>query len=106
MKTYTGTVVQVSPYGFAFIFSEEVNKRFFHLRTNWNGGSEPPVVGDECTFELGPSDKPGFPDQAVNVRPTGRRYKVRVPRPASQVEVKTTIDGVTTTSVVGGGSKS
>lgn len=99
---YFGYVAQITDRDFAFVFSREVNKRFFHL-TNWKG-TNPPVVGDEVEFELGTAYKPGLPDQAINVTPTGRRFKtqlsVRTPSP-TRIEVKTTIDGVETTSVGG-----
>ena len=68
--TYVGVVVRWTAGGYGFAFNDEVNRRvFFHIR-NWNSVREP-VVGDEVTFELGPSHKPGGADEAVNVTPTG-----------------------------------
>jgi hypothetical protein len=59
-----GCVVFKLAYG--FLWSEEVGRRvFFHVA---DLAGPDPSVGDEMEFSLAPSRKPGFPDQAVNVR--------------------------------------
>ena len=67
--TYIGVVVRFTTGGYGFIFNDELNRRvFFHIR-DWHRGTDP-VVGDEVNFKLGPG-KPGKPDIAVDVTPTG-----------------------------------
>lgn len=69
--TYTGVVVHwIAAGGYGFVFNDEINRRvFFHIR-DWHRATDP-AVGDEVSFELGPSRKPGRPDTAINVTPTG-----------------------------------
>ena len=68
-RTYVGVVVKWAAGGYGFIFNDEINRRiFFHIR-DWHRATDP-VVGDEVNFELGPG-KPGKPDIAINVTPTG-----------------------------------
>ena len=70
MQTYIGVVVRWTAGGYGFVFNDEINRRiFFHIR-DWHRGTDP-VVGDEVVFELAPSKRPGRPDEAVNVTPTG-----------------------------------
>lgn len=80
---YVGHVAQITTRDFAFVFSYETNKRFVHL-TNWKGVN-PPVVGDEVEFELAPGYKPGLPEQAVNVTPTGRKLPTYVTVRAAKI---------------------
>jgi cold shock CspA family protein len=69
-RKYAGVVVKFHEQGYGFIFNDEINRRiFFHIR-NWNRATDP-VVGDEVSFELVASPKPGKPEIAVNVTPTG-----------------------------------
>lgn len=70
-QTYTGVIVRwIAPGGYGFVFNDVINRRvFFHIR-DWHRATDP-VVGDEVEFELAASPKPGRPDIAVNVTPTG-----------------------------------
>jgi cold shock CspA family protein len=69
-RKYEGVVVSFHQQGFGFIFNDEINRRiFFHIRS-WHRATDP-VVGDEVSFELAASPKPGKPEIAVNVTPTG-----------------------------------
>lgn len=69
-RKYEGVVVRFHQEGYGFLFNDDLNRRiFFHIR-EWRRASEP-VVGDEVSFELAPSQKTGKPEIAVNVTPTG-----------------------------------
>jgi cold shock CspA family protein len=69
-RKYEGVVVRFHQQGFGFIFNDEINRRiFFHIR-DWKRATDP-EIGDAVTFELAPSPKPGKPEVAVNVTPTG-----------------------------------
>lgn len=70
-STYEGVVVKFHQQGYGFLFNDKINRRiFFHIR-DWNRATDP-VVGDGVVFELAASPKPGKPEIAVNVTPTGK----------------------------------
>ncbi len=69
-RRYEGVVVNFHQQGYGFIFNDEINRRiFFHIR-DWKRATDP-EIGDEVSFELAASPKPGKPEIAVNVTPTG-----------------------------------
>jgi hypothetical protein len=70
-ELFDGVVVNFHQQGYGFLFSGgKINRRIFFHICDWNRATDP-VVGDGCTFQLAPSPKPGKPDIAVNITPTG-----------------------------------
>ena len=69
--TYEGVVVVWKQQGgYGFIFNDVINRRVFFHASEWKRVAEP-VVGDGVQFEIGPGQRPGKSDVAVNVRPVG-----------------------------------
>lgn len=67
MERQSGTVVYVvKERGFWFILCE--GHRYFCHISNWSE-IKMPAVGDQVSFEFGPSRQSGFQHQAVNARP-------------------------------------
>jgi cold shock CspA family protein len=70
IKTMIGKVQKFSELkGFGFLLQDFRTTVFFHV-SGWTS-SIPPKIGMRVTYDLGPSRKPGMPDQAVNIVPLG-----------------------------------